>query len=56
MRRLPLFLALVAASVAAGAARADAPAVPPGAVAVVAGETVTHARLDELIVSARNAS
>ena len=53
MRRLPLFLALVAASVAAGAARADAPAVPPSAVAVVAGESVTHARLDELLASAQ---
>ena len=53
MRRLLLFLALVAASVAAGAARAEAPAVPPGAVAVVAGETVTRARLDELLGSAR---
>jgi hypothetical protein len=53
MRRL-LLLALVAASVAAGTARAEAPAVPPGSVAVVAGESVTHARLDELLVSARH--
>jgi hypothetical protein len=52
MRRL-LLLALLAASVAAGTARAEAPAVPPGAVAVVAGESVTRARLDELLVSAR---
>ncbi|MEP6978771.1 MAG: SurA N-terminal domain-containing protein [Thermoleophilia bacterium] len=52
MRRL-LLLALVAASVAAGTARAEAPAVPPGAVAVVAGENITRARLDELLVSAR---
>lgn len=52
MRRL-LLLALVAASVAAGTARAEAPAVPPGAVAVVAGEAVTRVRLDELLVSAR---
>ena len=52
MRRL-LLLALVAASVAAGTARAEAPAIPPGAVAVVAGESVTRARLDELLVSAR---
>jgi hypothetical protein len=44
---------LVAASVAAGAARADAPAVPPSVAAVVAGENVTHARLDELLASAR---
>ena len=53
MRRLLLLLALATASVAASAARAEAPAVPPGAVAVVAGETVTRARLDELLVSAR---
>jgi hypothetical protein len=52
MRRL-LLLALVAAAVAAGTARAEAPAVPPGAVAVVAGETVTRARLGELLGSAR---
>jgi hypothetical protein len=52
MRRL-LLLALVAASVAAGTARAEAPAVPPGAVAIVAGERVTRARLDEVLVSAR---
>jgi len=54
MRRLLLFLALVTTSVAAGAARADAPALPSGAVAVVAGEAVTHARLDELLASARH--
>lgn len=53
MRRLLLFIGLVAACVAAGTAHAEAPAVPPGAVAVVAGETVTRARLDELLVSAR---
>jgi hypothetical protein len=53
MRPLLLLLALVTASIAAGAARAEAPAVPPGAVAVVAGESVTHARLGELLASAR---
>jgi hypothetical protein len=53
MRSLLLLIALATASVAAGTARAGAPAVPPGAVAVVAGETVTRARLDELLVSAR---
>jgi hypothetical protein len=53
MRRLLLLLALVTASVAAAAARAEAPAVPPGAVAVVAGEQVTHARLDQLLASAQ---
>jgi hypothetical protein len=53
MRRLLLLLALVAASVAAGTARAEAPCVPSGAVAVVAGESVTQTRLDELLASAR---
>jgi parvulin-like peptidyl-prolyl isomerase len=53
MRRLLLFLALATASVAVGGARAQ-PAVPAGAVALVAGETVTHARLDELLTSARH--
>jgi hypothetical protein len=48
-----LLLVLVAAAAAAGTARAEAPAVPPGAVAVVAGETVTRARLDELLGTAR---
>jgi hypothetical protein len=53
MRRLLLLSALVAAFVGAGTARAEAPAVPPGAVAIVAGESVTRARLDELLVTAR---
>jgi parvulin-like peptidyl-prolyl isomerase len=54
MRQLiALALTFLAIPVTVEVARAADVAVPKGSVAVVAGEPVTHARLDELVASAR---